>query len=764
VKRLMTKIIFCCFCLIIMAPTTVFSAPIKTATYELGSFTDAQMTWAKNTFDMIVNSDYSITKPAIMNNFKGELWTTYLDITTLATLTQYMDMYDWAVANGVNAEEMLLHAKVDYTSGVGTAWQNIDKFDGFEGVKGVMLETGGTFTDKTTVAYSGASPYTAINQNLYIGYELPFAQATFNLRTAASGLAGTWQYWNGSAWSKLTIADGTSAMTTTGTLSFTPPANWERRVVNGSRNKYFIRFLFASAIAAPVINTIKGDNWVNDGVANHVRGWDATSGTIVNTGELAYNPTPPAGASAKFRYQARVPTWSANHFIFNIADFQMIGGSSKRTCAAYLAQSTINSVNAIPYTGMMYDDGIFPTTVGAGRTVPVADPAVTDFADKTANSVLVEGLARWQDLYDMVKASKPSLALGLNAYVKNYVKAGDFNLYEYFNYTAATGDQDNRKLATTDSSTNMCYDDYLDSNNPGKPIKGMMIYEDSGVAKAYSVRDQGNRGPITALSKHLIGMNDNTTFAYFTNGGAYYAERDDFYYTAATGTTLSSGLTADTSTASKTISGVDFSAFNVTYCIVIGSGDTREVIRPPTVTKSSNTITTNKPIYFNHSAGEPVQYCQKGNFTTDTVPSQDRMVRWANYFPAMSVDFGTAGTRNLQWAKGTDYGWPNLVAYGDANNTNVWSRDFSNALVLHRPSGGIFTIEDYRTPSVPLALGGTYYPLNADGTTGTAITSIQLRRAEGAILMKAPIQKPNILPAPAPLPQPPAAPRNVIIM
>jgi len=758
-KRLMTKIIFCCFCLIIMAPMTVFSAPIKTATYQLGTFTNAQITWAKNTFNMIVNSDYSITDPLMISGFNGELWTTYLDITTLATLKQYLDMYDWAIANSVNPEEMLLHAKVDYTSGVATPWQNIDKFDVFESAKGVMLADG---TDKTTVAYSGASPYTTINQTMYVGYQEPFAKMIFDVRTAATSLVGSWQYWNGSTWSTLTVTDGTSAMTIDGTISFTPPSDWARTIVNSSRNKYFVRFAFISASTAPVINTIKGDNWINDGVANHVRGWDATSGSIVNKGELAYNPTPPAGASAKFRYQARVPTWSANHFIFNIADFQMIGGASKRTCAAYLAQSTVNSVNAIPYTGMMYDDGIFPSYVGSGGTMPVIDPTKTDFSDKTSNSTLVEGLARWQDLYEMVKASKPSLILGLNAYVKNYVKAGDFNLYEYFNYTAATGDQDNRKLATTDSSTNMCYDDYLDSNNPGKPIKGMMIYEDSGVGKNYTVRDQGNRGPITALSKHLIGMNDNTTFAYFTNGSAIYSERDDFYYTAATGTTLASGLTADTSTASKTFSGIDFSAFNVTYCVVIGSGDTREVIRPPGVTKTGNTITTTRPLYFNHSAGEPVQYCQRGNFNSDIVPSQDRMVRWANYFPAMAVNFGTPSTRNLEWAKGTDYGWPNLVAYGDAKNTNIWSRDFSNALVLHRPSGGIFTIDDYRTPSVPIALGGTYYPLNADGTTGAAITSIQLRRAEGAILMKFPIQKPIILPAPAPLPQAPAAPRNVI--
>ena len=751
------------------------AAPIQTGTYELGSMSDAQIGWMKSKFDMIINSDYSITKPSSFAGFGGFLWTTYLDISTLTTLPQYLNMVDWAKAKAINPEEMLLHAKINFTSDIGVAWQGVDEFDGFEGKNGVLLETSpGVFSDNTSVAYNGTFPYVTMNSNIYIGYELPFDQANFTLQTPASELVGNWQYWNGGSagggWNNIsastfvahggstvanTLNDGTSGMTQAGAVSFYPPSDWAKTVVKaGGRSKYFIRFNFVSAGVAPVIKTIKGDNWINDGVANHCRGWNESDSNVVNVGlgALEYNPNPPALSSAKFKYQSRVPTLSVNHFVFNIADFQTLSGDSapSRTSADYLAQSTINSVSALPYSGMMYNDVSFPETFG---TLGILD---TDFVDKSSNSTDTESLNRYSDLYSKVKSSNSLLNVGADIFAKNFVKAGDFNLYEYFNNVSATGDQVSRKLASTDSSTDMCYDDYLNSNNGGRSIKGLMIYQDADSDVNGQFWDQSNRGPITALAKHLIGMNDNTDFAYFSNGNFSYSERDNFYYTAPVQASLTADITADTSNASKSIFGNDFSNFDVSNCLIIGSGDTEEVIRPSATTTINKTVNNNQKIsttskiYFNHSAGEPVQYCMSGHFTTDVVPPQNRMVRWANWFPALAVDFGTPGQRNLEWALGADYGWTNLSGYGDSDNTNVWSRDFANALVLLRPNGGDSSGVDYTTPSVPIPLGGTYYRLNADGTTGGAITSIQLRRDEGAILMKFSVGVPDVVAPSAP--------------
>jgi hypothetical protein len=281
----------------------------------------------------------------------------------------------------------------------------------------------------------------------------------------------------------------------------------------------------------------------------------------------------------------------------------------------------------------------------------------------------------------MVKAQHSTQKIGLNAQTKSFITStsGDWNLYEPFNQYQGTGDQDSTKLAMGDSAApTMFYDDYLTGT-----FEGVMLYWDYS-----TLWDRGNRGPLVMLTKHLIGQTLNTTFAY-TSGpwSAYYSERDDV--TLADGTTI----------------------------------------------------------------------IHLGSIPKDQWPTSAQVKRWGSYFPAMSVDFGTAtGVRNIDWAVGlksncganttshgckpgdTDYGWggnswgTNGTNGGHVNN--IWSRDFTNCLVLHRPNG---TTGDFATYSVSIPLDGAYYPLSADGTTAAAITSIQLRRGEGAILMKAPI-------------------------
>jgi hypothetical protein len=68
----------------------------------------------------------------------------------------------------------------------------------------------------------------------------------------------------------------------------------------------------------------------------------------------------------------------------------------------------------------------------------------------------------------------------------------------------------------------------------------------------------------------------------------------------------------------------------------------------------------------------------------------------------------------------------------------VWRRDYTNAIMLTRPLSYNSPGSEVSTYSVTIPLSGTYYPLNADGTSGSAITSIQLRGGESAILLKAP--------------------------
>jgi hypothetical protein len=98
---------------------------------------------------------------------------------------------------------------------------------------------------------------------------------------------------------------------------------------------------------------------------------------------------------------------------------------------------------------------------------------------------------------------------------------------------------------------------------------------------------------------------------------------------------------------------------------------------------------------------------------------------------------------NTPWKTGgaPDYVSGQARATCDANPggcSDLWRRDFTNAIVLLRAWDYTKIESEVETPSQPIQLGGTYYPLKADGTTGAGITSLTLRGNEGAILMKAP--------------------------
>jgi hypothetical protein len=68
----------------------------------------------------------------------------------------------------------------------------------------------------------------------------------------------------------------------------------------------------------------------------------------------------------------------------------------------------------------------------------------------------------------------------------------------------------------------------------------------------------------------------------------------------------------------------------------------------------------------------------------------------------------------------------------------VYQRDFDRALVvIHAQTGwDAQTYGDATAITIPLPGGETWLPLNADGTLGAPVTSIKLRNAESAILIK----------------------------
>jgi len=80
------------------------------------------------------------------------------------------------------------------------------------------------------------------------------------------------------------------------------------------------------------------------------------------------------------------------------------------------------------------------------------------------------------------------------------------------------------------------------------------------------------------------------------------------------------------------------------------------------------------------------------------------------------------------------------LATKDAAGQSVvlYRRDFTRALVLFRTQTGWGTqsYADSTAVTIPLPAGETWLPLHADGSLGSAVTSVPLRNAEAAILIK----------------------------
>jgi hypothetical protein len=87
--------------------------------------------------------------------------------------------------------------------------------------------------------------------------------------------------------------------------------------------------------------------------------------------------------------------------------------------------------------------------------------------------------------------------------------------------------------------------------------------------------------------------------------------------------------------------------------------------------------------------------------------------------------------------------WSLFASGADPSNTSltyhVYQRTFANALVLYKPLSYGHNVNGTLAANTATthSLGGTYRPLNADGTLGAPVTTISLRNGEGAILIKA---------------------------
>lgn len=99
------------------------------------------------------------------------------------------------------------------------------------------------------------------------------------------------------------------------------------------------------------------------------------------------------------------------------------------------------------------------------------------------------------------------------------------------------------------------------------------------------------------------------------------------------------------------------------------------------------------------------------------------------WIKAQEANIGHPRAARVQSSHGTD---------PQGNVYIVYTRDFDRALVVLRLQQGwsSHTYGDGTVVSIPLPTGQKWLPLNADGTVGSAVTSVRLRNSEAAILLK----------------------------
>ena len=125
----------------------------------------------------------------------------------------------------------------------------------YQSADAAYLDDGGSFTDYTT-EFNNSDPNDcplmpateAIGDAFYMGCDYKFDTITFNIGQAGVGTAITWEYWNGSAWTALSVADTTSGYTVAGVgdVTFTIPGSWAKTTVNGY-NAYYVRSRVSTA-------------------------------------------------------------------------------------------------------------------------------------------------------------------------------------------------------------------------------------------------------------------------------------------------------------------------------------------------------------------------------------------------------------------------------------------------------------------------------------------------------------------------------------
>jgi hypothetical protein len=591
--------------------------------------------------------------------------------------------------------------------------------------------------------------------SVLVGASSRFSSISMDVNVPRAGGTVRWQYWAGTTWKDLTVDDGTNQLTQNGTISFATPSDWTAASFGGEPSNWWL----ICRVTSPPNNvtrypTVTGR--INGEVAQswqQSRGWDPSDPARVNVGSgaLEYNPHPPAGASARFRYQGRaLGIWANNNFFLNPGDVQ----NDERTTSSMVVDRVADRL-AAGWNGLIVDNGNGVPTISTPYNWQ-------DFTEMAGKNYLDENTAAYTQIGSYMRSLSPDYAnyvLCVNATYWKLVKNGSCFYEEHYRNVHNSVQPWYYRL--TGQSPALAPEDHYES--AGSPAQLLPENNPTGVIGWFSIWDTQDtewtenngtilvrwdhaiRTPMAAMSSYYIWANENTRFFYLTDGGFRYYGLDDFEYHDetpewATGADLHANWTAET----KTLTG-DFSSFPTEGMVRMGF--TGEFIKWKKVNNSQ--LTTNELVAETYPAGTLMYRIKTGRMSSDDLPPIERIRRWRQYLPAMAIDIGVPDQDGYNRGQAKMF-WKSAAESGTLNG--IQRRDFTKAIVLFASAFGVTgshynSLNEYSTctnlaevcEDNAFLLGGTYYPLRPDGTTGPGIDRIRLRSAEGVVLMKEPV-------------------------
>jgi hypothetical protein len=115
------------------------------------------------------------------------------------------------------------------------------------------------FVDNSVEADTAVgTPFLAIDQAadfLYLGKDTKFHRVVVDVQVAGDYGTPVWTYWNGSTWASISMTGTGDELEVDGTFTFTPPADWATKSVNG-KTEYWIRVATDTTVTPAQLNSI----------------------------------------------------------------------------------------------------------------------------------------------------------------------------------------------------------------------------------------------------------------------------------------------------------------------------------------------------------------------------------------------------------------------------------------------------------------------------------------------------------------------------